>query len=70
MPWITLGHMRKYGCRTVEATCLSCGHRGTVNVDMLPDELPISYVADKLRCLECQSKKIETKAAVRGQEDS
>ncbi len=66
LPWITLGQMRKNGYRTVEATCLTCGHRNLVAVDMLPNEMPIPYVADKLRCLECQSKKIETKAAVRG----
>ena len=63
MPWITLGQMRKTGGRMVEATCLACGHRDAVAVDSLPDEMPIPYVADKLRCSECRSKKIETKAA-------
>ncbi len=62
MPWITLGQMRKNGRRMVEATCLACGHRDFVIVDILPNEMPISYVADKLRCSECRSKKIETKA--------
>jgi hypothetical protein len=64
MPWITLGQMRRSGCRRVEATCLACGHIGSVTVDMLPDEMPIAYVADRLRCQECRSKKIETKASV------
>jgi hypothetical protein len=62
MPWITLGQMRKNGGRMVEATCLACGHRDAVAVDSLPDEMPIPHVADKLRCSECQSKKIYTKA--------
>jgi hypothetical protein len=64
MPWITLGQMRRSGCRRVEATCLACGHRDVVTVDMLPDEMPIAYVADRLRCQECRSKKIETRASV------
>ncbi len=63
MPWITLGQMRRSGSRMVEATCLACGHRDAVAVDSLPDEMPIPYVADRLRCSECRSKKIETKAA-------
>jgi hypothetical protein len=46
----------------VEATCWACGHTETVNVDALPDDLAISYVADRLRCSECRSKKVETKA--------
>jgi hypothetical protein len=62
MPWITLGQMRKDGCRTVEATCLECGHRDAVNVDILPDTMPIAYAADRMRCLECRSKKIQTRA--------
>ncbi len=65
MPWITLGQMRKNGGRMVEATCLACGHRDAVAVDSLPDEMPIPYVADKLRCSECRSKKIHTKANLR-----
>ena len=69
MAWMTLGHMRKDGCRTVEATCSACGHTGAVNVDTLPDDMPIPFAADKLRCSECGSRKIETKAAVRGQEE-
>ncbi len=40
----------------------ACGHRDAVAVDSLPDEMPIPYVADKLRCSECRSKKIHTKA--------
>ena len=63
MPWMTLGQMRRSGRRMVEATCLACGHRDAVAVDSLPDEMPIPYVADRLRCSECRSKKIETKAA-------
>ena len=60
-PWITLGQMRKNGRRMVEATCLACGHRDFVTVDLLPNEMPISYVADRLRYSECRSKTIETK---------
>ncbi len=49
----------------VEATCLACGHRDAVIVDSLPDQMPIPYVADKLRCSECRSKKIHAKANLR-----
>lgn len=63
MPYITLGQMRRRGRHWVEATCLACGHRNAVPVDSLPNEMPIPYVADRLRCSECRSKKIETKAA-------
>ena len=61
--WINLGQMRERGGHMVEAPCLACGHRDTVAVDCLPDEMPIPFVADRLRCSECESKKIETRAA-------
>ena len=65
VPWVTLGQMRKNGCRRVEATCLACGHRNSVIVDILPNEMPIPYVADRLYCSECRSKTIETKPDAR-----
>ena len=47
-------------CRqpSVQHSSLTCGHSDAVIVDSLPDEMPIPYVADKLRCSECRSKKI------------
>jgi hypothetical protein len=54
--------MRERGGHMVEATCLACGHRDTVAVDRLPNEMLIPFVADRLRCSECRSKKIETRA--------
>ena len=64
--WITLGQMRESGRRMVEATCLVCGHQDAVSVDRLPDEMPIPFVADRLCCSECRSKKIKTRAGVWG----
>ena len=60
---MTLGNMREHGVRTVDATCQTqrCGHEAIVNVDALPDELPVPDVALKLRCSKCGGRRIHTR---------
>jgi hypothetical protein len=40
---VALGHIRFYGCRDLLVYCASgpCNHGVTMNVDHLPDELPV-----------------------------
>jgi hypothetical protein len=40
-----LGNMREHGVRSVDATCEDCKREATVNVDSLPDEMPVPDVA-------------------------
>jgi hypothetical protein len=40
-----LANMREHGVRSIDATCESCNHEATINVDSLPDEMPIPDVA-------------------------
>ncbi len=56
-----LSNMREHGVRSVDATCQDCKHEATVNVDGLPDELPVPDVALRLRCSACGSKRIVTR---------
>jgi hypothetical protein len=56
-----LSHMRLQGTRSVDATCVSCKHDSKVNVDALPDDLPVPDVALRLRCSACGSKRILTR---------
>jgi hypothetical protein len=57
-----LGNMREHGVRSVAAICqeLACGHSGSVNVDNLPDDLPVPNVALRLRCSACGSRNVKT----------
>jgi hypothetical protein len=45
----------------VNVECLRCQHEATVNVDALPDDLPVPDVALRLRCSACGSKRIMTR---------
>jgi hypothetical protein len=44
---MTLANMRANGARSVVASCLEigCGHDGVLNVDHLPDDLPVPDIA-------------------------
>ena len=57
-----LGNMREHGVRSVAAECheIRCGHLGSVNVDDLPDDVPVPDVALRLRCSACGSRNIKT----------
>jgi len=63
IPPMTLGNMREHGIRTVDAYCeaTGCGHMAVLNVDALPDELPVPDVSLRLRCSRCGSRKIHTR---------
>ena len=51
IPPMTLATMRENGVRSVAADCheLGCRHHGVINVDHLPDDLPVRNVAKMLQ---------------------
>jgi hypothetical protein len=63
IPPMTLASMRAHGVRSIDAFCQAsgCGHEATINVDGLPDSLPVPDVALKLRCSKCGSRSIHTR---------
>lgn len=60
---MALADMRDHGVRSVLAFCeaIGCGHKATLDVDLLPDELPVLDVSLKLRCSRCGSRSIHTR---------
>jgi hypothetical protein len=44
-PPMWLGSMRSLGCRKVLVECVACRRMASVNVDRLPDEVPVHDVA-------------------------
>ena len=46
-----LGNIREHGVRFVAAICqeVNCGHSGLVNVDGLPDDVPVPSLGPALR---------------------
>jgi hypothetical protein len=48
--------------RAVLAICqeASCSHSGSINVDSLPDSVPVPDVSLRLRCSACGSRKVKT----------
>jgi hypothetical protein len=58
----TLAGMRSHGVRHVWATCttMGCGHEARVNVDALPDDLPVPDIALRLRCSKCGRRSVAT----------
>jgi hypothetical protein len=58
---MSLGNMREHGVRSVEATYEDCKHEARVNVDAIPDGVPVPDVALRLRCSACGSKNITTR---------
>lgn len=63
IPPMPLDDMREHGARSISAYCeaIGCDHEATINVDGLPEELPVPDVALRLRCLRCRSRKIYTR---------
>ena len=55
---MSLANMREHGVRSVDATCEDCKREATVNVDSLPDILPVPDVALRLRCSASSSKRL------------
>ena len=56
-----LGNMRAHGVRSVDTACETCGHEASVNVDSLPDEMPVPDFALRLRCAVCGSRRVTTR---------
>jgi hypothetical protein len=56
-----LANMREHGVRSIDAECRDCKREALVNVDSLPDALPVPDVALRLRCSACGSKNIVTR---------
>ncbi len=63
IPPMTLGNMRSQGIRSINAYCEAarCGHESTLNVDPLPDDLPVPDVSLRLRCSKCGGRSIHTR---------
>jgi hypothetical protein len=63
IPPMTLGNMREHGVRSIDAFChaIGCGHASTVNVNGLPDELPVPDVGLRLRCSRCGRRAVHTR---------
>ncbi len=63
IPPMTLATMRDHGVRSVDAYCqaIGCGHESTLNVDPLPDNLPVPDISLRLRCSKCGSRSIQTR---------
>ena len=59
---MTLGNMRAQGIRDVLAYCegVNCRHSAAVNVDLLPEGLPVPDVALRLVCSKCGRRQIKT----------
>jgi hypothetical protein len=60
---MTLGTMWEHGVRSIQVYCaaIGCGHSSTLNVDGLPDDLPVPDVSLRLRCSKCGSRSIQTR---------
>jgi hypothetical protein len=63
IPPMTLGNMREHGIRSIDAFCqaIGCGHASTVNVNGMPDDLPVPDVGLRLRCSHCGGRAIHTR---------
>ncbi len=59
---MTLANMRELGMQSVAVQCeqIGCAHEGSINVDHLPDDVPVPDVALRLHCLSCGSHNVKT----------
>jgi hypothetical protein len=62
---MTLGNMRANGVRMVAVYCNApyCHHSADVDVDGMPDELAMLFLARKFRCSRCGSKQVSARPA-------
>jgi hypothetical protein len=56
-----LANMRHNGVRSIEARCLECDHRGSINVDDQPAHLPVKSFEKRMRCKACGSRRIDVR---------
>jgi hypothetical protein len=52
---VTLGHIRSHGCRDLLVYCDSgrCHHGARMNVDWLPNEIPVRSLCPRMVCTQC-----------------
>jgi hypothetical protein len=62
-PPMTLANLRSNGVHAVTATCANCDRSADVNVDTLPDTIPVPEAGRRLRCSQCGGKTISTRPA-------
>lgn len=62
---MTLGNMRANGVRMLAVSCHAhdCHHAADVNVDGMPDELVVLFIARRFRCSCCGSKHVSARPA-------
>ena len=60
---MTLANMRENGVHAVIASCEACGHAADVNVDSLAETTAVPNVGHRLRCSNCDGKRINTRSA-------
>ncbi len=63
IPPLMLTGMRAHSVRSIDAFCeaIGCGHSATLNVDGLPDVLPVSDFDVRLQCSKCGSRSVHTR---------
>jgi hypothetical protein len=62
-PPMSLANMRENGVHAVIAACEACGHKADVNVDALPETTFVPEAGRRLRCSQCDGKRINTRPA-------
>ena len=52
---VTLGHIRRHGCRDILIYCgsIHCSHSATMNADHWPDDTVVRTLGPKMICTKC-----------------
>ena len=58
-----LANMRRNGVRALSVTCLDCHHDANVNVDDQPAQLSVPSFANRMRCTQCESRRVHVMPA-------
>jgi hypothetical protein len=58
-----LANMRKNGVRSLSVSCLDCHHSANLNVDDQPEHLAVQSFAPRLRCTQCQGRRVHVMPA-------
>ena len=54
-PPATLGEVRWLDARSLLASCKTCTHETVLNVDLLPDTVPLSWFSADFVCKHCDA---------------
>ena len=54
-PPATLGEVRWLDARSLLASCKTCTHETVLNIDALPDTVPLSWFAESFVCKHCEA---------------